>query len=314
MRSKNVLFRVAATAILCAALVASLSSCTTPTGPGQESGSTSGSETETEERIEYNASEQSIFVRKDGTVTETTRESFQSEYYTLDELKTYIGTRLDEYNGANKAPASSSVKSAVNLDSLEMDGTDVVLKLTYATAADYLKFNKTYQNLPEDATLTIQAVDSASAPDSGVKFTAPGKSEKVEASAALSEAKSSKKTCYYVSSNIVGTIYLEGRILYLSDQDTQAAADSKSVAFTPVPIEKETQKTLIPTPVKEPETEKKPLVDADGTIIDENTEGAENEGFTEAVTTEEETTQVIYETRADLSRSISEESVYIIFK
>ena len=311
MKRKIVLSPKAALTVLSAILMVTLSACDrTPSGPAESS----SEEAETEFRAEYNASEQSIFVRRDGTVTETTRESFQSDYYTLEELKAYVSTRLDEYNGTNKAPAASSVKNAVNLDSLSMDGSDVVLKLTYATTADYLKFNKTYQNLPADATLTFSTADSASAPGSDVYLIAPGKTEKVDAASALSESRGGKKPCYYLSSNIVGTIYLEGKIVYLSDQDTSLSSDGTSVAFTPVPIEKETQKTLIPTPSKEPETEKKPLVDADGSIIIEDTEGEEAEGFTEQVTTEEATTQEVYETRADLSRSISEESVYIIFR
>ncbi|MBO4389562.1 MAG: hypothetical protein J5825_01730 [Lachnospiraceae bacterium] len=308
MKSKIILSSMAAMTVMSVLAVGMLTGCKNTPGTETESSTV---ET-TEEKFEDNSSEQSIFIWKNGTVTETIRESFQSDYYTLDELKTYVGTRVDEYTGSNPVAGGSPAKKSVSLDSLEMDGTDVVMKLTYATTSDYLKFNKTYQNLPEDAFLNTGSVDSMS-PDGGVSFVKAGSGEKVSADTALTEAKE-KKNSYCVSTNIVGTIYLEGRVTFVSDGNTAVSADSRSVAFTPVPIEKETQGTLIPAKSTEEETEKKPLIDSDGSIIIEDTEGAEAEGFTEAPQTEELTTEEVYETRADLSRSISEEKVFIFFK
>lgn len=77
-----------------------------------------------------------VVINKDGTVQAATVEEFNKEYYSLDELSNFITKQIDKYNN------SVGSETAITIDSLEEDGKDVVLILTYQNLDTYADFNK----------------------------------------------------------------------------------------------------------------------------------------------------------------------------
>ncbi len=89
-----------------------------------------------------------ILVKNDGTVQSATVETFDKEYYNLDELKTFITDQIGKYNQTNG-------QDAIVFGSLDLKDGNAVLILNYSNLEHYKTFNKV------DATLTT-TVDAKS--------------------------------------------------------------------------------------------------------------------------------------------------------
>ena len=78
--------------------------------------------------------ETNLVVREDGTLTETVIDSLDQNYYNSGELEHMINSTVSEYNQNNGA-------DAVIVDSLSLENNQVVLTMTYKSAADYADYN-----------------------------------------------------------------------------------------------------------------------------------------------------------------------------
>lgn len=78
--------------------------------------------------------ETNLVVREDGTLTETVIDSLDQNYYNSGELEQMINSTVSEYNQNNGA-------DAVIVDSLSLENNQVVLTMTYKSAADYADYN-----------------------------------------------------------------------------------------------------------------------------------------------------------------------------
>ena len=110
----------------------------------------------------------SIYIDKDGTVKSAVYEEFDTSVYSEEELKLFIEGEVIAYNkqsvGQEAAYAKdSSSDLAAAIESLEMKGGDAVLKMDYASCADYLGFNDEDDSIKQLAAGTVKG-----AKDSGI--------------------------------------------------------------------------------------------------------------------------------------------------
>ena len=79
--------------------------------------------------------ETEIIIRKNGTITENIVESFDKDYYNLDELKTEFTNEIAEYN-------ESIGSEEITLEKLEQEGGNVYATLDFTGPSDYENFIK----------------------------------------------------------------------------------------------------------------------------------------------------------------------------
>ena len=77
-----------------------------------------------------------IYVRKDGSVISADMEAFAEPYYDKEELRHFIEQELAAY------PGNQGGEAVVRIQDLEAEGTQMRLRLAYATCEDYLAFNE----------------------------------------------------------------------------------------------------------------------------------------------------------------------------
>ena len=120
-----ILFVIAASAVIVitAALAAGNSSA--------KSGSTSGSSADGEESVH-----DAIHLRKDGSLTVTSDESFDQDYYSEDELSSLIDSSIASYN-------ETAGKDSVIRKELKVSAGKAHLVMEYASAEDFASFNET---------------------------------------------------------------------------------------------------------------------------------------------------------------------------
>ena len=78
--------------------------------------------------------ETNLVVREDVTLTETVIDALDQNYYDSGELEQMINRTVSEYNQGHGA-------DSVTVDSLSMENNQVVLTMTYQSAADYADYN-----------------------------------------------------------------------------------------------------------------------------------------------------------------------------
>lgn len=78
--------------------------------------------------------ESTVYVDKDGSVISIDMESFEKDYYDEAELKDYIEEEIGTYTSENG-------KKSVRLEDVTVEDSAATLKLKYASAEDYTKFN-----------------------------------------------------------------------------------------------------------------------------------------------------------------------------
>lgn len=119
-----ILFVIAASAVIVitAALAAGNSSA--------KSGSTSGSSADGEESVH-----DAIHLRKDGSLTVTSDESFDQDYYSEDELSSLIDSSIASYN-------ETAGKDSVIRKELKVSAGKAHLVMEYASAEDFASDRK----------------------------------------------------------------------------------------------------------------------------------------------------------------------------
>lgn len=80
----------------------------------------------------------SIYVQKDGKITQAIVESFEKEYYSLAEFQSMIGMEVEKYN-------SSYGEERISIERLDVDSNNTLyLLLDFADADTYEHYNETF--------------------------------------------------------------------------------------------------------------------------------------------------------------------------
>ncbi len=77
-----------------------------------------------------------ILFKNDGTIQAATVETFDKDYYSSEELKTFITDKINEYNGTN------TTDPAITLNKLKVESGNAALLLNYTKIEDYNTFNE----------------------------------------------------------------------------------------------------------------------------------------------------------------------------
>lgn len=80
----------------------------------------------------YDATEDTLFVKKNGSVVETSVATLSASYYNEEELTSFVNEELSAYTG----------EGTVTLDDLTVEGKDASLTVSYSDGATYADFNK----------------------------------------------------------------------------------------------------------------------------------------------------------------------------
>lgn len=160
-------------------------------------------------------SENTLAVNRDGSVTELAVESFGEEYYSLDELKTFVADEVDKYNEEHPSESGKEKDQAIIIDEVRASEEEAKVVLTYKTPEDYSDFNYTrmeiseVSQLPEDAAAlelqdaqgadagTVSSLESAEQYTAVITCTAgyiavPGKIAYVSSNVTISDKSSAK--------------------------------------------------------------------------------------------------------------------------
>lgn len=81
------------------------------------------------------ADRETLEIKKDGSIVETVRESFEEEYYNIEDLKVYISEAVDAYN-------EDYTEAQIVLEKCSLKGKLAEAVLTYKEAEDYNVFNQ----------------------------------------------------------------------------------------------------------------------------------------------------------------------------
>ena len=85
----------------------------------------------------FDPSVSSIYIHKNGEITEAVVESFVKDYYSFDEFQSMIEREISTYN-------QGFDREEISLKSLEMKNDTIYLQLNYADAESYSKYNEVY--------------------------------------------------------------------------------------------------------------------------------------------------------------------------
>lgn len=153
-----------------------------------------------------------ISIEKNGSVEAVIIDSFEQSYYNLDELKTMIDTEIDGYNQVSG--------KKIELKKLSLDNDIVRVIMSYDSTEDYAAFNS--------QTLFVGSYDEAVAKGYSMNVIL---SSAVNPSQTISEPdiKAFNKEKIVIT-DAAETIYVPGKILYISDNATvlEGAKSAKS--------------------------------------------------------------------------------------
>ncbi|MDD6482412.1 MAG: hypothetical protein PUF65_09160 [Lachnospiraceae bacterium] len=178
----------------------------------------------------YTADESTVFILKNGKVVSTDVDDFDENTYDQEDLKQYIKSTIDTYNEENG-------KGLVELKDLTVKDGKATLTISYASAADYRKFN--------DIELFTGSVAQALA--AGYSFDGDFASVK-DGKIAACDAKEFMEDADYKVAVIRGNlnVKVKGTIAYVSVQNTKYV-DKQTIAigegFSLLETEQETQGT-----------------------------------------------------------------------
>lgn len=80
------------------------------------------------------ADRETLEIKKDGSIVETIRESFEEEYYNIEELESYIASAVAAYN-------EDFEDAHIEMDKCSLKGKIAQAVLTYDSMDDYIGFN-----------------------------------------------------------------------------------------------------------------------------------------------------------------------------
>lgn len=153
-----------------------------------------------------------LYIKKDGTVTEAAFELFDKEYYDAAELQSFVEEEVKNYNYRN-------VKEAVTVERVEVKDNVAAAYLNYQSVEDYIAFN--------DAEMFFGTVKEAM--DAGYNFeTGFLKYDKQEAVGILDVTEEGSN--YVLILNASVDVRVGGTICYTSDNVQKK--DKKNVSLT----------------------------------------------------------------------------------
>lgn len=172
----------------------------------------------------------SVYLRQDGSVASAVYEEFDTDSYSLDELRVFVEDAVRAYNQeAAGAAEAYSDKSKTPLDiaisSLEAKNGEAVLKMEYASAEDYIAFNRQDEMLTQLASGTVDGAKAAGIDLAKIELVSADGKEKLTAADLGSEY-------YIVFAEGTADLTVEGKIAYASedvelDGSSKASIDSK---------------------------------------------------------------------------------------
>ena len=146
---------------------------------------------------DFKPNENSIYIKRDGTLESAIISGSQQAYYNVDGLKAFVQKEIDEYNLAKGA-------QAVSIVSAEVENNVIKLILSYSDAASMLEFAQ----LAQDDTLKITALQVLSMKDA----------KAAGLTAVLSPEAAKKKSAHLAVIDGSGYIYTEGKVLFAEGQ------------------------------------------------------------------------------------------------
>lgn len=155
---------------------------------------------------EFKPNENSIYIKRDGTLESAIISGSQQTYYNVDALKAFVQKEIDEYNVKKGA-------QAVSIVSAEINNNIIKLILSYSDANSMIEFAQTTQ----DDTLNITSVSIMSMKDAQAAGLTQG----------LSPDAAKKKSAYIAVIDGTGYVYTEGKILF-----AEGSAVTKTSDFT----------------------------------------------------------------------------------
>ena len=155
---------------------------------------------------EFKPTENSIYIKRDGTLESAIISGSQQTYYNVDALKAFVQKEIDEYNVKKGA-------QAVSIVSAEINNNIIKLILSYSDANSMIEFAQTTQ----DDTLNITSVSIMSMKDAQAAGLTQG----------LSPDAAKKKSAYIAVIDGTGYVYTEGKILF-----AEGSAVTKTSDFT----------------------------------------------------------------------------------
>ncbi len=154
--------------------------------------------------------EQSVYIGGDDTFTDVIAESFQEDYYSLEELETMITEEITAYNEQNPQEEGTAMKMV----SLEVEEEEAVLFMNYSTWEALSSYSAEEEFL--DAQLS-SAVMTETDTLTGSFVNAEGEAEDAEA---ILKKAAKKKYHKIAAEGTALTIYLERPIVCVSDNVT----------------------------------------------------------------------------------------------
>ncbi|MCC8139864.1 MAG: hypothetical protein LIO67_06145 [Lachnospiraceae bacterium] len=85
----------------------------------------------------FEPSVSSLYIQKDGSITEAIVESFAQEYYSFDEFEDMVEKEIEAYN-------QGFAEEQVSIQSLELKNSAIYLLLDYPDAEAYSAYNEVY--------------------------------------------------------------------------------------------------------------------------------------------------------------------------
>ncbi len=178
--------------------------------------------------VEYKPTQNGVFIKLDKSLEGAYVETFDGENYNLEDLQKMGQEEVQEYNKEKAdldfySSEQTEEKLPISFDSVEKDGSNIVVRMSYATAEDYNTFNADDLFLAGGDKLYTEKLSDTSVALEGDFVTVKGEKTTVD-----EIMKHSDYQLVYV--NYETNITVEGDIAYVS---TNVNCNSENNANTP---------------------------------------------------------------------------------
>ena len=178
--------------------------------------------------MEYKPTQNGVFVKLDKSLEGAYVETFDNENYSLEDLQKMGQEEVQEYNKENAgldfySSEQTKEKLPISLDSVEKSGSNVVVRMSYATADDYNTFNADEISLAGGDKLYTEKISDSTVKLKGEFVTVTGEAVTID--------EIQKHGDYHlVYVNYKADVTVQGDIAYVS---TNVNCNSKNNANTP---------------------------------------------------------------------------------
>lgn len=152
-------------------------------------------------------SQNALAINRDGSVTELSVETFEEDYYSLEDLTAYVQDEVDTFNREHPPASGKEDETAITVDEVDISEGIARVVLTYESSEIFTEFNYgqlvsgSASDLPQEA-LALNCVDP----------------EGTEAGTIASIENLEDYKAVMVSSDVLVTV--PGKIAYVSDNVT----------------------------------------------------------------------------------------------